>query len=59
MYQVEDYIVPSHKLYEHIKKLMLNKDEWKEYLPILRTKPNKEDLENARKFALKILKQVE
>lgn len=41
------------------KRIITDKDEWEEYLPNLRTRPNEEDLENARKFALKILKQVE
>ena len=41
------------------KRIITDKEEWKEYLPELRTRPNEEDLENARKFALKILKQIE
>ncbi|MHA1212307.1 MAG: flavodoxin family protein [Candidatus Heimdallarchaeota archaeon] len=41
------------------KRIITDEDEWKEYLPDLRTRPNKEDLENARKFAINTLKQLE
>ncbi|MFW9923085.1 MAG: flavodoxin family protein [Candidatus Thorarchaeota archaeon] len=40
-------------------QIITDEDEWKEYQPDLRTRPNAEDLENARKFALQILKQAE
>ncbi|MBN1330928.1 MAG: flavodoxin domain-containing protein [Candidatus Heimdallarchaeota archaeon] len=41
------------------RQIITDKDEWEEYLPDLRTRPNAIDLENAGKFALKILTQIE
>ncbi|MBN1330924.1 MAG: hypothetical protein JXA54_15740 [Candidatus Heimdallarchaeota archaeon] len=41
------------------RQIITDKDEWEDYLPDIRTRPNEEDIENARKFALKILVQIE
>jgi len=46
------------EIFIHLK-IITDKKKWAEYLPDLRTHPNTEDIENARKFALKILHQVE
>lgn len=41
------------------RKIITDKKKWAEYLPELRTRPNAADIENARKFALNILHQIE
>lgn len=41
------------------RKIITDKQKWTEHLPDLRASPNTEDIENAQKFALKILQQIE
>ena len=41
------------------RKIITDEKKWAEYLPDLRMRPNTEDIENAQKFALKILAQIE
>lgn len=40
------------------KQIITDDKKWEEYLPDLRERPKKEDLDKARDFALKILQQV-
>ena len=40
------------------KQIIIDDKKWEEYLPDLRERPKKEDLDKARDFALKILQQV-
>ncbi|MFW9805132.1 MAG: flavodoxin family protein [Candidatus Thorarchaeota archaeon] len=40
------------------QEIITDADEWNEYLPILRTKPDSSDFENARQFAFKLLEKL-
>jgi len=40
------------------QQIITYEDEWNQYLPDLRTHPNTTDIENARKFAMKIIEKI-
>jgi flavodoxin len=40
------------------QEIITDEDEWNEYLPEMRVSPNKNDLENAEKFALDIINNL-
>jgi hypothetical protein len=47
--QVEDFI--------H-RQIITSEEEWKEYLPELKTHPNSDDLDNAKKFIKQIVAKL-
>jgi flavodoxin len=49
--------VPPIEQFIH-SEIVTDEKLWKEVLPIIRASPNAEDIENARKFALKIIKHM-
>jgi len=40
------------------QEIITDEDEWNEYLPILRTRPDSNDFENARQFAFRLLEKL-
>ncbi len=49
--------IPAIEKFIH-QKIITDEDEWKIYLPKLRTKPDDQDLSNARSFVGKIMEKV-
>ena len=41
------------------QEIITDKDEWNEYLPVLRGKPDSNDIEDAKQFAIRLLEKLQ
>ena len=52
-------VIPNPRIEQLIRQeIITDEKEWESYLPDVKTRPNEEDMENARKFAQEVVSTI-